>query len=122
MEFHDAESLAEDVAARTRGVHDRLKAAKAPRARVAVVSDEPWVPALVKRAGGVYVTLEDAPDVLVVTDARDATRAAARVYVIQQELLVSAPGAHLALAVEVLAALFNPQLFPPVDPALARSV
>lgn len=122
MEFHEAESLMEHVAARTGAVHEILKAAKAPRARVAVVSDEPWVPALVKRAGGIYVALNDAPDVVVVTTAHTETQSATRVFVVQSHLLVSAPGEHLALAVEVLAALFNPQLFPPVDPALARSV
>jgi hypothetical protein len=122
MEFHDAEALDANVVARTRAVHDTLKAANAPRARVAVVSDEPWVPALVKRAGGIYVALHDAPDVLVVTDARTGTQNAARVFIVQPQLLTSTPGAHLALAVEVLAALFNPQLFPPVDPALARAV
>jgi hypothetical protein len=122
MEFHEAESLMEHVAARTGAVHEILKSAKAPRARVAVVSDEPWVPALVKRAGGIYVALNDAPDVVVVTTAHTETQSATRVFVVQSHLLVSAPGEHLALAVEVLAALFNPQLFPPVDPALARSV
>ena len=86
------------------------------------MSDEPWVPALVKRAGGVHVAVNDAPDVIVVTDAHAETNDAARVFVVQSQLLVSTPGEHLALAVEVLAALFNPQLFPPVDPALARSV
>lgn len=122
MEFHEAESLDEAVAARTRAVHDTLKAAQAPRARVAVVSDEPWVPALVKRAGGIYVALGDAPDVVVVTDAHVETHHARRVFIVQPALFASTPGEHLALAVEVLAALFNPQLFPPVDPALARPV
>lgn len=122
MEFHEAESLNASVAARTHAVHETLKAAKAPRARIAVVSNEPWVPALVKRAGGIYVALNDAPDVIVVTDAHDETPNASRVFVVQSQLLLSTPGEHLALAVEVLAALFNPQLFPPVDPALARSV
>jgi iron complex transport system substrate-binding protein len=58
----EAEALLEQIAARMRRVHETLKAAKAPRPRVAVIewmqplfSAGHWTPELVRRAGGIDV-------------------------------------------------------------------
>jgi len=94
------ERMAAELTARMRGVHETLKAARAPRPRVAVIEwSEPayaaghWVPEMVRRAGGVdvlaqpgahscRVTPEDvrasAPDVVLAAPCGyDVTRAAA---------------------------------------------
>lgn len=62
----EAEELVAGLRARLRTVHDRLKAAAAPRPRVAVVEwvDPPfgaghWVPGMVRRAGGAEVIGRD---------------------------------------------------------------
>lgn len=59
---HQVEPLPSDFRERTRHVHDALKAAQAPRPRVAVIDGmDPltiaghWVPEQVKRAGGIAV-------------------------------------------------------------------
>jgi iron complex transport system substrate-binding protein len=61
----EADALLEQIAARLRRVHDALKAARAPRRRVAVVEWlDPlfvaghWTPELVRRAGGIDVLAE----------------------------------------------------------------
>lgn len=158
-----ADEAAEWVAgaqARMRTVHETLKAAQAPRPRVAVVEwGDPlyvaghWVPEMVKRAGGVDVVAQpDAhsvvvplerlrqadPDVLLIapcgyTLARafaEGERLLARpewdwardrrVHALDANSFVSRPGPRLVDGIEVMARLFNPSLFTPVDVAFAR--
>jgi len=62
----EAAALVASLAARLRRVHDTLRAARAPRPRVAVIEwTEPvyaaghWVPEMVRRAGGVDVLARD---------------------------------------------------------------
>jgi len=61
----DVEELVEHARSRMRAVHERLKAARAPRPRVAVIEwTDPifaaghWVPEMVRRAGGIDVLAE----------------------------------------------------------------
>ena len=153
-----------DADARTRiiRVHETLKAAKAPRPRVAVIArGEPvvaagdWVPEMVKRAGGTDVlAVANAPAVETTLDAlraadpeilliaptgHDLPRAAAeaerllaldgwtfarkrQVFALDAVALLSQPSPRLIDGIEVMARLFNPQLFSPLDPAVARAI
>ena len=155
----DAEALVVKMVARLDRVHAALKAASAPRPRVAVIEwTEPlyaaghWVPEMVRRAGGVDVlagpgehssrrpsaTVAAAdPEVVVIAPCGyDAARAAAegrrvlahpswawargrRVWAIDANGLVSRPGPRIVDGVEAMAAMFNPELFGPVDPGRA---
>lgn len=148
--------------ARMRAVHETLKAAQAPRPRVAVVEwGDPlyaaghWVPEMVRRAGGVdvlaqpgehsvVVTLDavrDAdPEVILVAPcgydlarsveegerllARDdwAWARGRRVFALDANAFASRPGPRLVDGIEVMARLFNPSLFTPVDAAFARAL
>jgi iron complex transport system substrate-binding protein len=145
-----AERLA-SFAARMRSVHERLKFARAPRPRVAVIEwIDPlfiaghWTPELVRRAGGVDVvavagahsvqaTVEQVraadPEIIlfapcgfdVVRAAREARALLATdawqwardrvAWAIDGNALTSRPGPRLADAVEVMAALFNVDMF-----------
>lgn len=87
---HDALELLESIAHRLRAVHDTLKAAKAPRPRVAVIEWlDPlfvaghWSPELVRRAGGV--------DVLAEAGMHSVTMGAERIREAKPELLLLAP-------------------------------
>ena len=151
----DAEALVVKMVARLDRVHAALKAAGAPRPRVAVIEwTEPlyaaghWVPEMVRRAGGVDVlagpgehssrrplaTVAAAdPEVVVIAPCGyDAARAAAegrrvlalpswawargrRVWAIDANGLVSRGGPRIVDGVETMAAMFNPELFGPVD-------
>jgi iron complex transport system substrate-binding protein len=142
---------------RIRGIHDTLKAARAPRPRVAVVEwTDPvyaaghWVPEIVRRAGGVDVLATPGehsrprtalevraaePDVIVVAPCGyGVTRAAQegarllgqdgwawardrRVWAVDANGLVTRPGPRLVDGVELFARIFNPELFPAVQPA-----
>ncbi len=156
----EAEELLTGSRARLRTVHETLKAAKAPRPRVAVIEwGEPiyaaghWMPEMVHKAGGVDVLAKPGEHSVVVT--LDAVRAAdpeviviapcgydlprsveegerllaldewawareRRVFAIDANAFASRPGPRLVDGVEVLARLFNPSLFTPVDAAFAR--
>lgn len=73
----EAEELIAGSRARLRTVHDTLKAARAPRPRVAVIEwGDPlfaaghWMPEMVRRAGGVDVLSERGKHGIVVTEAQ----------------------------------------------------
>lgn len=160
-----ADEAAEFVAgarARMRRVHETLKAAQAPRPRVAVIEwGDPlyaaghWVPEMVKRAGGVDVlavagahsvvkTLDEvraaAADVILIApcgyDLARAEQEAERllalgdwafardrqVFALDANAFASRPGPRLVDGIEVMARLFNPQLFSPLDPSFATAV
>lgn len=157
-----ADEAAEFVAGarmRMRRVHETLRAAKAPRPRVAVIEwGDPiyaaghWVPEMVKRAGGVDVlampgehsvvkTLEqvrsaDAEVLLIAPCGYDLPRAVEEaerllaledwafardraVFALDANAFASRPGPRLVDGIEVMARLFNPQLFSPLDPTFA---
>ncbi len=156
----EADEFLAGARARLRAVHETLKAAKAPRPRVAVVEwGDPiyaaghWMPEMVHRAGGVdvlakqgehsvVVTLDavraSAPEVVVIAPCGyDLARATtegerllalpdwawardARVFAIDANAFASRPGPRLVDGVELLARLFNPPLFTPIDPLFAR--
>ncbi len=158
----DAERFVADARTRMRAVHETLKAAKAPRPRVAVIEwGDPiyaaghWVPEMVKRAGGIDVlatpgehsvvkTLDqvraaDPEIVLIAPCGYDLPRAVAeaerllaledlafargrQVFALDANAFASRPGPRLIDGIEVMARLFNPQLFSPLDPAFARAV
>lgn len=94
----DAEEVVAGLRARITRVHQTLKAASAPRPRVAVIEDiDPpcagggWVPDQVKRAGGT--------DVLVAIGAASLTVSAAQVRAADPEIVIIAPrGCTLAAA------------------------
>jgi iron complex transport system substrate-binding protein len=157
-----ADEAAEFVAGarmRMRRVHETLKAAQAPRPRVAVIEwGDPiyaaghWVPEMVKRAGGIDVlaapgehsvvkTLEqvrdaDAEVLLIAPCGYDLARAVEEaerllalddwtfarsraVFALDANAFASRPGPRLVDGIEVMARLFNPQLFSPLDPTFA---
>jgi iron complex transport system substrate-binding protein len=156
----EAEEWVLGARARLRTVHETLKAARAPRPRVAVVEwGDPlyvaghWMPEMVKRAGGVdvvatagahsvTVTLEQLraadPDVILIAPCGyDLPRAVAdgerllalpdwqwartrRIFAIDANAFASRPGPRLVDGIEILARLFNPTLFSPVDPTFAQ--
>jgi iron complex transport system substrate-binding protein len=94
----EAEELIAGLRARLRSVHERLRASRAPRPRVAVVewtdpvySAGHWVPEMVHRAGGV--------DALATAGARSTAVATGAVAAAAPEVLVFAPcGYDLARA------------------------
>ena len=93
-----AEALVERSQSRMRAVHDRLKAARAPRPRVAVIEwTDPifaaghWVPEMIRRAGGI--------DVLAEPGEHSTTRTLAQVRGASPEVILVAPcGFDLARA------------------------
>lgn len=147
---------------RMRRVHETLKAAKAPRPRVAVIEwGEPiyaaghWVPEMIKRAGGIDVlavpgehsvvkTLEqvraaEAEILLIAPCGYDLPRAVEeaerllalddwafardrQVFALDANAFASRPGPRLIDGIEVMARLFNPQLFTPIDPSFAQAI
>ena len=155
-----AVALLSSLGERMQVVHDTLKAARAPRPRVAVIEWlDPlfiaghWTPELVRRAGGVDVVAEPgahsvpvtveqvrdaAPDVLLfapcgfdVERAERESRAllasepwnwarGLHVWALDGNALTSRPGPRLADAIEVMAAIFAPSLFPAPASNLAR--
>ena len=158
----EAEEFLAGARARMRTVHETLRAAQAPRPRVAVIEwGDPlyaaghWVPEMVKRAGGVDVlakpgehsvvvamdTIRAAdPEVILIAPcgydlARSALEGARllarpewawardrRVFALDANAFVSRPGPRLVDGVEVMARLFSPSLFTPVEPAFARAL
>jgi len=148
--------------ARMRRVHETLKAAQAPRPRVAVIEwGDPiyaaghWVPEMVKRAGGIdvlttagehsvvkslaQVRAADVEILLIAPCGYDLPRAVAeaerllalpdwafarerQVFALDANAFASRPGPRLIDGIEVMARLFNPQLFSPLDPAFARAI
>jgi iron complex transport system substrate-binding protein len=157
-----AAELLAAIARRLGAVHETLKAARAPRPRVAVIewldplfTAGHWTPELVRRAGGIDVLstpgahsttipvdrVRDArPDLLLFApcgfDVERAGREAAALlatsewswarglgaWALDGNALTSRPGPRLADAVEVMAAILAPGLFPAPAPAYARSL
>lgn len=159
-------SKAEDLIAGFRGrlhtVHDTLKAARAPRPRVAVIEwGDPifagghWVPEMVRRAGGIdvlatagehskVVTLDaiiaaDPEIVLIAPCGYGLDRAVSEtqrllamqewrflqarpVWALDANALTSRPGPRLVDGIEVMARIFNPSLFTPINASMARLV
>jgi iron complex transport system substrate-binding protein len=155
-------TLLAGMQARIRAVHDTLKAAHAPRPRIAVIewgdpvfSAGHWVPEMVKRAGGIDVLAAPgahsrvisageiaaaSPEIVIVAPCGyDVTRAAGEarrllatpewqfpgttaVWALDGNALTSRPGPRLVDGIEVMAHIFNPALFPPVDPRCAVRV
>ena len=147
----EADALIASSTARMRRVHETLKAARAPRPRVAVIEwIDPlfvaghWSPELVRRAGGIDVLAEpgahsvqidvDAvraadPEVLLFApcgfDVGRAAREACALleteawrwargraaWALDGNALTSRPGPRLVDAIEVMAAIFAPDLF-----------
>jgi iron complex transport system substrate-binding protein len=141
--------------ARLLSVHETLKAARAPRPRVAMIEwTDPvfagghWVPEMIRRAGGTdvlattgehskVVTFEAvagaAPEIVLVApcgygverateEARKLVAspvwnlpASAAVWALDGNSLTSRPGPRLVDGIEVMARIFNPSLFTPVD-------
>ena len=158
----EAEALLASLGARVRRVHETLKAARAPRPRVAVIEWlDPlfvaghWSPELVRRAGGVDVLAQAgahsvqidvdavraaAPEVLLFApcgfDVDRATREAKALLVrdewqwtsvcecwaLDGNALTSRPGPRLVDAIEVMAGIFAPDLFPGATSSYARRV
>lgn len=158
----EGDELLTGMRARMRFVHDTLKAARAPRPRVAMIEwTDPifagghWVPEMIRRAGGVdvlatqgdhsKVVIPDAviaakPDVVLVAPcgygveraAEEARKLVASpawplaehvaVWALDGNALTSRPGPRLVDGIEVMARIFNPSLFSPVDPAFATRV
>jgi len=158
----EAESLIASSAARMRRVHETLKAARAPRPRVAVIEwTNPlfaaghWTPELVRRAGGIDVLAEPGthsvridvgvvraadPEVLLFAPCGfDVERAAHEAealldteawrwardraaWALDGNSLTSRPGPRLVDAIEVLAAIFAPDLFEAPIGSYAREV
>jgi iron complex transport system substrate-binding protein len=155
-----ADVLLAEARSRMRIVHETLKAARAPRPRVAVIEwTEPvfaaghWVPEMIHRAGGEDVlakpgehstkrthdALRDArPDIVIVAPCGfdleratdDATRvleqpewrwtADVQVWAVDANAYLSRPGPRVVDGIDVLARIFNPQLFGHPAPDSAR--
>jgi iron complex transport system substrate-binding protein len=151
-----AELVVQRLRERLRQVHETLKAARAPRPRVAVIEwTDPlfaaghWVPDMVRRAGGIDVLATSGehsrtfrveeiaaaePELLVFAPcgyplerAAAATRSTLalpewewarglRLAAMDGNALTSRPGPRLVDGVEVMARLFNPDLFSPMPP------
>ncbi len=158
----EGEELLAGLRARLLFVHDTLKAARAPRPRVAMIEwTDPifagghWVPEMIRRAGGTdviavtgdhsKVVAFDAiaaarPDVVLVApcgygvvrateEARKLVASSAwnlpattQVWALDGNALTSRPGPRLVDGIEVMARIFNPSLFSPVDPLYAACV
>jgi iron complex transport system substrate-binding protein len=155
-----ADALIDSLVARMRGVHETLKAARAPRPRVAVIewldplfAAGHWTPELVRRAGGIDVLAQpgqhsvqidvDAvhaadPGVLLFAPCGfDVDRAAREAdallataawrwargraaWAVDGSSLTSRPGPRLVDAIEVMAAIFAPDLFEAPTASYAR--
>ena len=158
----EAEELIAGFRARMRTVHETLKAAHAPRPRVAflewtapVFPGGHWVPEMIKRAGGIDVlaqagmhasaieiaqVAEANADVLMVapcgydvvrasTEATALLRApgwefltGAAVWSLDANAFSSRPGPRLVDGIEILARIFNPGCFTPLDGSHARRI
>jgi len=158
----EGEELLAGMHARIRAVHDTLKAAGAPRPRVAMIEwTDPvfagghWVPEMIRRAGGTdvlasagahsqVVTMEAiaaaSPEIVIVAPCGygiDRAAAAAQqlmasaswnlpgecvVWALDGNALTSRPGPRLVDGIEVMARIFNPSLFSPVDARYAACV
>lgn len=158
----EGEELIAGLRARLRTVHDTLRAARAPRPRVAMIEwTDPvfagghWVPEMIRRAGGVdalapdgghskVVTIADVaaakPDIVLFAPcgygveraADEARRVLASpawsfagecdVWALDGNALTSRPGPRLADGIEVMARIFNPPLFSPVEADCATRV
>ena len=158
----EGEELLSGMRARMLAVHDTLKAARAPRPRVAMVEwSDPifagghWVPEMIRRAGGTDVLASPgdhskvvspdeiaraAPDIVLVApcgygieraaaEARRLVASPARplpdrvaVWALDGNALTSRPGPRLVDGIEVMARIFNPSLFSPVDASYATCV
>jgi iron complex transport system substrate-binding protein len=157
-----AAAFVAEARARMRRVHETLKAAQAPRPRVAVIEwGDPiyaaghWVPEMVKRAGGIdvlavpgehsvvktlaQVRAADPEIILIAPCGYDLPRAVVeaerllaldawafardrQVFALDANAFASRPGPRLVDGIEVMARLFNPQLFSPLDPSFATAV
>ncbi len=157
-----AEELIAGCRGRLHAVHVTLKAARAPRPRVAVIEwGDPifagghWVPEMVHRAGGIdvlatagehsqVVTLDAVlaadPDVVLISPcgygldraAAEAQRLFALaewrfllkrpVWALDANALTSRPGPRLVDGIEVMARIFNPSLFAPINESSAIQV
>jgi iron complex transport system substrate-binding protein len=157
-----AGALIDSLVARMRRVHETLKAARAPRPRVAVIewldpvfAAGHWTPELVRRAGGIDVLAEPGthsvqvdvaavraanPEVLLFAPCGfDVDRAAHEAealletdawrwareraaWAIDGNSLTSRPGPRLVDAIEVMAAIFAPDLFEAPPPQHARRI
>lgn len=151
----EGDELLAGLRARVRAVHDTLKAAKAPRPRVAVIEwGEPifagghWVPEMVHKAGGIdvlakagehsqVVTIESIvaadPDIVLIAPCgyalpeavAEAERLLAHpdwsflhtrpVWALDANGFASRPGPRLVDGIEVMARIFNADLFSPLD-------
>ena len=158
----EGEELLAGLRARMLAVHDTLKAARAPRPRVAMIEwTDPifigghWVPEMIRRAGGTDVLAQtgehskvvafDAvaaaqPEVVLVAPCgygiaratEEAQKlvasgewklpATTEVWALDGNALTSRPGPRLVDGIEVMARIFNPSLFSPVDPLYAACV
>lgn len=157
-----ADALIDSLVARMRRVHETLKAARAPRPRVAVIewldpvfAAGHWTPELVRRAGGIDVLAEPGahsaqvdvesvhaanPEVLLFAPCGfDVDRAAREAealletdawrwardreaWAIDGNALTSRPGPRLVDAIEVMAAIFAPDLFEEQISGYARRI
>jgi iron complex transport system substrate-binding protein len=158
----EAETLLASLDARMRRVHETLKAARAPRPRVAVIEWlDPlfvaghWSPELVRRAGGVDVLAQPgahsvqtdidavraaAPEILLFAPcgfdidraARETAALLARdewlwassctSWALDGNALTSRPGPRLVDAIEVMAGIFAPDLFPGATRCYAQRI
>ena len=158
----EAEDLIAGFRGRLRAVHNTLKAAHAPRPRVAVIEwSEPifagghWVPEMVHRAGGIDVlatagehskvvaldaVIAADPEIVLIAPCGyglDRAEAEAQrlfalpawrflrtrpVWALDANALTSRPGPRLVDGIEVMAQIFNPSLFAPINTSQARAV
>jgi iron complex transport system substrate-binding protein len=158
----DAAELLVGLRTRVRQVHETLKAAKAPRPRVAflewtapIFPGGHWVPEMIKRAGGIdllaqpgtHATVierarvaEAAPEIVVVApcgysleraeaEARSLLDAPGWEFLRQSQLwaldanaFTSRPGPRLVDGIEILARIFNPSCFTPLDGSHATRI
>lgn len=158
----ESEELLAGLRARIRTIHETLKAARAPRPRVAMIEwSDPifagghWVPEMITRAGGVDVlatagehskvvemeaVAAAAPEIVLVAPcgygveraAEEARRLVAStewnlpgecaVWALDGNALTSRPGPRIVDGIEVMARIFNPALFTPVDESYARRI
>jgi iron complex transport system substrate-binding protein len=157
----EGEELLAGLRARMLRVHDTLKAARAPRPRVAMLEwTDPlfaaghWVPEMIRRAGGIDVLAEAgghskvvpceavaaaAPEIVLVAPCgygveravEEARRLLARpdwtlrdsaVWALDGNALTSRPGPRVVEGIEVMARIFNPALFTPLDAGYAVRV
>jgi iron complex transport system substrate-binding protein len=158
----EATELIAGFRARMRTVHETLKAAKAPRPRVAflewtapVFPGGHWVPEMITRAGGIDVLAQPgmhasaieighvaaaSADVVIVAPcgydiARASTEASAlltassweflnrtAVWSLDANAFSSRPGPRLVDGIEILARIFNPGCFTPLDDSHAQRI